>query len=746
MPPDVSRLSPSLRGLLFLFLSSLAVPSWAQDASRTRDVQLTIETGHPTAAFDPRHALGAGLDGHWQGEESWMLSPASVRQMLKAGLGPISVRLRTELAVDAWHWNPRGQWSDPQHHQGYWISAAEPQAGKPILISYGYRLPRRGNTEDEANNDGYSMLDDGDSTTFWKSNPYLTRRFTGEPDVRHPQWVVLDFGKAVPINAIRIQWGEPYATDFTVEYANGGQVYFGGHPSGVWKEFPRGRIAGGMGGNSLLPLTDRPVRAQYLRIWMTEGSGTAPAGSTDVRDRLGYATREISAGVCDPVGKFHDWVIHVPGKRQTNTYVSSTDPWHRAVDRDPHVEQPGVDRIFRSGVTRGRPIMQAVPVLYDIPENGAALAAYLRRAGYPVRRWELGEEPDGQRVSPRDFAALYAQTARAVRKQVPQAVFGGPSFVTGDVDYLGLTYHHWFGEFRRELAHLGQSDDLRFLSFEWYPFDDVLCPEDQQLPDATELLDSSLARLRREHLPIVLGEFNYSAYATEHEVDLGGALLNADIAAQFLCSGGDTAYYYGYEPDKLQQKNGSWGQQMMLMGKGGVPVATFHALGMLTNDWLDPQGGRHQSFRVANNLPRKERNLLSAFALRRPDQTWSLLLINKDASHALRLSLQGGPVAKEAVGGSASWELATYSSRQYLWRAAGPDGHPIRNDPPVRSMVRIDQPIPIPAWSVSGATIQARRLVCVISPRAREGPPFLSPAQRAGKIETTTCAPHRGAI
>src|ERR1700743_2360253 len=115
-----------IAGFLFV-LNSLGLTLAGQPTAPPRDVQVVIETGCPVVKFDPRSALGAGVDGHWQGDEMRMFSPENVRRMLQAGLGPISVRLRTELAVESWHWNPRGQWSDPEHQQGYWTSDSQPR-------------------------------------------------------------------------------------------------------------------------------------------------------------------------------------------------------------------------------------------------------------------------------------------------------------------------------------------------------------------------------------------------------------------------------------------------------------------------------------------------------------------------------------------------------------------------------------------------------------------------------------------
>src|SRR5712691_11883292 len=285
--------------------------------SQNATVTVTFTPGHPANRFTPARALGAGVDGHSIGETVRQLSPANIKAMLSAGLKPLTYRLRTELAGEAWHWNPNGSWSDPARLQGYWTSSSKP--GRPIQVCYGYRLPRRGNTIDQANDDGYSRLDDGDVKTFWKSNPYLDEHFTGEKNSTSPQWVMLDLGEPTQIDALRILWAQPFAINYSIEFGEFvGEEDLSQRLPTEWHAFPQGNIVKGTGGNALIKLASAPIAVKYVRIRLNESSGTGPK-SRDIRDRLGFAIREIYLGTLDGRGRLNDAIDHGLGRyKQTD--------------------------------------------------------------------------------------------------------------------------------------------------------------------------------------------------------------------------------------------------------------------------------------------------------------------------------------------------------------------------------------------------------------------------------------------
>src|SRR3977135_1047754 len=191
--------------LPFLQANSAAAQTVRVDATPSRAIK-----------FDPDQALGSSMDILPASLIDKVYTESILKESLSAGWGPITYRQNTELTIAAWHWNPNGTWSDPTHQSGYFTGSAEPK--EFLRSAFGYSLPQRGSTRSDASQGKYSRLTDGDPASYWKSNPYLTKRFTGEEDSRNPQWMVIDLGTPQDVDAVRIAWANPFARRYAVQY------------------------------------------------------------------------------------------------------------------------------------------------------------------------------------------------------------------------------------------------------------------------------------------------------------------------------------------------------------------------------------------------------------------------------------------------------------------------------------------------------------------------------------------------
>lgn len=721
-PPQHTRFlrKAFARAIFGVVCSAISLQPITVFSQRVRDATVTVKftPGHPANRLIPSHALGAGIDGQDKGTTDLQLTAPNIQAMLSAGFKSLTYRLRTELAGDAWHWNPQGNWSDTR--QGYWVS--DSKSASPISYSYGYRLPRRGNTIDQANDEGYSRLDDDDVQSFWKSNPYLDREFTGEQSSLHPQWIVIEFERPEAINTVRLLWAEPFATRYQIQYGNFDDVSdIALNPPGTWRDFPHGVVRDGRGGEVLMRLSQEPIQVRWLRILMTESSQGSPAVAADVRDQLGFAMRELYAGVIDARGQFDDHIRHSADRHgQTIIHVSSTDPWHRETDLDEGVEQPGFDRIFQSGLTNGLPMLLPAGLIYDTPENAANQIRYLRDRGYNFDKVELGEEPDGQYITPEDFGALYIQWAVAIHRVDRDVKLGGPSFqeiIPADpTSKIRLGNSAWMRRFLDYLEHRGRSADYSFFSFEWYPFDEVCEPVAPQLASAPGLLADSLHEMERRGLsrqiPWIISEYGYSAFATRAELGIEGALLNADIVGKFLTLGGDQAFLFGYTPGYVNRDFPCTAGNNMLFSMdddGNIKhrFATYFGARLLTQEWLRPGDEVHEIYPAFSNLHNDDgEELVTAYAVHRPDGLWSVFLINKDPKREYSVGIKFQDLGKGLMSSlEGPVDIYQYSSAQYQLNSDQDNPYPIRADEPGHRVVQSTQqrrtPIFLPPYSLT---------------------------------------------
>src|SRR5215468_6517164 len=448
--------------IAFLPATSSAQKTATADTPVAAVVHVDTTPNSVLNSFDPDSALGSSLDVLSHAGIDKVHSPHIVQESLSAGWGPITYRNNTELRMAAWHWTENGVWSDPEHKSGYFTGSSELK--EPIRYILAYALPHR----------GFSTSGDrpvqGPNLIYWKSNPYLTSKFTGESDALHPQWVVVNLRSPKSVNAVRIAWASPYATTYQVEYWVGKDALdFDRGPDGEWKVFPSGKMTKAQGGTVTLKLSDSPVSTQFVRVLMNDSSNTCDThGSDDVRNCVGYAMQEIHPGTIDSNGTFSEASTDA-GTEKPPTYMSSSiDPWHSEEDGNATgaYQHTGFDLFFTSGLTNNLPAMIPVTMLYGTPEDSAAQIAYIEKRGYPISYVEMGEEPDGKHAMPEDYGALYIQWARALHQVDPRLRLGGPIFegVNEDIrvwpDAKGRS--SWMGRFVAYLKAHGRLSDLTF--------------------------------------------------------------------------------------------------------------------------------------------------------------------------------------------------------------------------------------------------------------------------------------------
>src|ERR1700722_1222203 len=679
--------------------SAFAQSATASAAAPPAIVHVDATPGHAINSFDPDSALGSSIDVLSHDGIDKVYSPHIIQESLSAGWGPITYRNNSELRMAAWHWTENGTWSDPAHKSGYFTGSTELK--EPVRYILSYALPHR----------GFSTSGDrpimGPNLSYWKSNPYLTRKFTGEKDSLHPQWGIVDLKAEKPVSAIRILWASPYATTYQVEYWVGKRALdFDAGPAGEWKTFPSGVVKSSEGGSVSLKLAETPVSTQYVRVLMTESSNTWDEhGSDDIRNCVGYAIREIRVGGVDSSGAFIEIQKNI-SERPTTYCSSSIDPWHSAADVNATggYQHSGFDLFFSSGLTNNLPAMIPVTMLYGTPDDAAAQIAYIEKRGYPISYIEMGEEPDGKHAMPEDYGALYLQWATTIHKVDPKLKLGGPVFEGVNEDFRvwpdaqGRT--SWMGRFVDYLKAHGRLADLAFVSFEHYPFEpcDITWKSVYREPTLVKHIlqvwrDDGVPK----EVPLMITEDHLAANLTGPMTTIFAALWLADNVGSFFEGGGALFTHSPIQPQGIQNTCLGWSSWSNFVSEDDTLeikgyTSTYFAAHMINLEWVQHRAGVHSMFPASVNIKDSDGNLLlTSYAVNRTDGNWSLMLVNRDETnaHAVRVVFEDAKTKREASF-SGPITFVTFGSDQYVWINDGPNSHADPDNPPVATTVRGD--------------------------------------------------------
>jgi hypothetical protein len=397
------------------------------------------------------------------------------------------------------------------------------------------------------------------------------------------------------------------------------------------------------------------------------------------------------------------------------------DPWHTEEGIVSSRVQTGFDLFFRSGYTNHLPAMIPIAMFYSTPEDSAAELAYIEKRGYAVSYVEMSEEPDGAYMQPEDYAALYVQWATALHKVDPKLKLGGPVFtgVNEDIkvwpDAQGRT--SWLGRFIDYLKAHGRMEDLAFVSFERYPLEPCQINW-SDLYREPQLVKGILQTWRDDgvppEVPLMNTESNISWSLTDPMQDLFAGLWLADSVGAFLTHAGPNAAYYHspVQPEALGPGCQAWSTYGNFVANEKLEIkqytAQYFASQLLNLDWVKHGGGTHQLYPAAGDLQDDAgHDLITAYAVKRPDGEWSLLIINKDPSnaHEVKIAFEDGG-QERAKRFSGPVKMVTFGAAEYVWHSSGATSHADPDGPAKRSIVewKEGEKVPLPKASVTVLT------------------------------------------
>ena len=378
-----------------------------------------------------------------------------------------------------------------------------------------------GTTSSNWGTERYSRVVDGDTSTFWWSDPLVT---TNDP------YIYLNWTANKAIDSVRILWGERYSRNFEVQVWEGTVSYPGPHGMKTSNWTTVYADTAGEGGTTAAGFEAVSTRA--LRVISHEGFD-----GSDVQ------IREIYAFAGETEVSVHDTVF----SKQTKSLALSTHPGMtrlRTYSWDFAAFMDYCD-------TLGYPALPIITVNYGTgtPEEAAAWVHYaniVRKHG--IRFWQIGNEMDGVweiggPVSASMYAEKYLLYAKAMKAVDPTIRIFGPlasglSSMSGDYD--GRT---WLEAVLFKIGEAEKDDGVTYLDgidFHSYPYwtasrvniDDFLHSSDYVYDES----DSMLAWINRylynpDSTLVMMSEFNATTVMTATLKQAVNGIVNANLNA-----------------------------------------------------------------------------------------------------------------------------------------------------------------------------------------------------------------------
>jgi hypothetical protein len=100
-------------------------------------------------------------------------------------------------------------------------------------------------------------------------------------------------------------------------------------------------------------------------------------------------------------------------------------------------------------------------------------------------------------------------------------------------------------------------------------------------------------------------------------------------------------------------------------------LAQFFVAQLINLEWAQPGGGEHQVFSAKSDVKDgADHELITAYAVKRPDGTWAVMMVNRDQQNPYRVRIAFSGEAKGESSFVGPVEISTFGSEQYQWHPA----------------------------------------------------------------------------
>jgi hypothetical protein len=570
---------------------------------------------------------------------------------------------------DDYHWNGSGSYDA----NNYWVPS-----GTTYTPGYQACQTYRGTTSASY---GYpSNIDDGSAATTWMSNV--------DTDLPNHQWVYIDLGTGMAVNAVSILWGNPYATSFVVQYYNGGVTPYTSNTETIWANTSAATVTG-TGGTQVVNFTS--VTARYIRILMTASSGgaTAPFAIAELYVLNGTTVESKNADT---------------QANQSPVIVSSTDPASSktcsAANPDqplaPSYYTPSFDfNTYMTEVNSFSP--KGIPLITVNMGSGTAseAASWVYYAnitkGYGIKYWQIGNETNGNwetggPMNANDYGRRFIEYYNAMTAVDPTILLTGP--ISGSPNGGSNAYdsNSYIQDFLLRLYNNPGGNaiaDLGAVDYHWYP-NVTSYPSGFSTPAQLASFPATLTGwltpvgLSLNTLPVIMSEYNCNAnaYGNNATVVEANGLWLANWLGAFITGFGKNGFSNIWDV-----VNGGSDHTVVTDGDLGYldnsspyqQHATYWAMQMMATDWaIQGDSSTHELVSTSSSAA-----TIASYADSRPDGVVSLMLINRDPtnSYATTITING------FVPNTTANEF-TFNTTNYAWQTttvnydANPDTAP----------------------------------------------------------------------